>query len=141
MSGETLDDIENTPETIIGAFENGFAPSLDPEKWDRWWIVQTGKACPSCETAIGILLPPHGDRRELESRASEVHGQYPVSFPDGWTDGYDHPVYLYCDSPVCSWHGVAEWRKLALYISAWMTDDAPDWGDRLAGAMNGGDKA
>lgn len=111
-------------DVVYAALEDGYRPPADPERWDRIYIAVTGEPCPRCGTAIGLILGPS---TWLETYVPAAMDDYAVSVSAAWTDGYDHPVYLYCDNPVCSWHGVAEWRRVRPALEVWIGKDAPTW--------------
>lgn len=73
-----------------------------------------------CGCAVGIIL---GDEHLVEYGMDE----YPVSFPENWTEGYDEPTYVFCDNPLCSWPGVAEWEEIECVLPIWIEGDAPLW--------------
>jgi len=93
------------PDLIVGALEDGYRPPPDPDDWNRVYSVVTGEQCPACGTALGVLLGP---TRAVDDVAKEIQADHGGSVADTWSDGYEHPIYLYCDRPACSWHGVAE---------------------------------
>jgi len=119
---------DGAPDCVVAALEDGYRPPADPEQWDRIYTAVPGEPCPVCGTAIGLILGPTAI---LGGYVSDVMGDYDVSVPDGWMDGYDHPVYLYCDSPVCSWHGVAEWRRVGPALETWIGKGAPTWREQV----------
>lgn len=118
---------DNQP-VVHPTLEDGVRPPPDPECWDAIYNVVTSKPCPECGTAIVVILGPTETLREF---APAAMADYPVSFPEEWHVGYDDPVYIYCDNPLCSWHGVAVWRRLRPRFEAWITGDAPTWRERL----------
>lgn len=128
-----MTDAGAAPDLLVGALEDGFRPPRDPTDWNRMYSVVTGEPCPTCGTALGVLLGPTAT---LEGYVPEAMDDYPVSVPDGWTDGYDHPIYLYCDRPACPWQAVAEWSAVAPVFEVWLQRDAPAWQDRTEGASN-----
>jgi len=119
------------PDHIIGALEDGYRPPRDPEDWDRVYSVVTGEPCPECATALGVLLGPIP---AIDDAAREMQADHGGGLTDGWADGYDDPIYLYCDRPACSWHGVAEWADVRPVFETWIQRDAPTWRDRVGGA-------
>ena len=121
-------DDDQAPDVVFAALEDGYRPPADPAAWETTYEVVTGEPCPDCGTAIGLIFGP---TRQLEEYSLAKMSKYPVSLPDEWTDGYDHPVYAYCDSPVCSWHGVAEWDDVHDAFESWIGRGAPTWSDRV----------
>jgi len=103
-------------------------PLADPEDWDGFYQIVTRKPCPECTTALGVMF---GTQPPLSEVVIEMNKEYPVSVPIDWTDGYDHPVYVYCDNPVCSWHGVQEWARMRPVLSQWIEGGAPMWEERM----------
>ncbi|MFC3957580.1 hypothetical protein [Halovivax cerinus] len=125
---EPIESIPDRPPAQVVASLEDHRPPADPERWDSVYQVIPGEPCPDCGTAIGLLLAPAA---LLEDHVDEVMRDYPVTVPDGWTEGYEHPVYFYCDSPVCSWHGAAEWRRVGPALEQWIGRGAPTWRDRV----------
>ena len=119
---------DSGPDVQIGALEDGYRPPADPDEWERVYSVVTGKPCPTCGTAIGVLLGPLD---ALDETAQTIQSDYDGQLADGWHDGYENPVYTYCDRPACSWHGVVEWADLRPAFEAWIHADAPTWKDQL----------
>lgn len=118
------------PDVVLGALEDGYRPPRDPEDWDRVYSVVTGEPCPTCGTALGVLLGPSP---AVDDVAREIQADYHNDVPDKWGDGYDHPIYLYCDRPACPWQAVAEWSEVRPAFEVWLQRDAPTWQDRVGG--------
>lgn len=119
---------DDAPDVQLGALEDGYRPPADPDEWERVYSVVTGKPCPTCGTAIGVLLGP---RDALDETAKQINSDYGGELSDGWHDGYDDPAYMYCDRPACPWHGVAEWTDLLPSFESWIHGDAPTWQQRV----------
>jgi hypothetical protein len=113
-----------SPDTIIGALEDGHRPPQDPDDWERVYIIVNGEPCPTCGTAIGVLIGP---TPMVEESAKNIQSDYNGHVPEEWDDGYDHPVYLFCDRPACRWQGVIEWADLRPDLDVWIHRDAPTW--------------
>lgn len=124
---------DTAPDVVVGALEDGYRPPYDPGNWNRVYSVVTGEPCPACGTAPGVLLGPTPAVDEVARTVQADHGGQLV---DGWTDGYDHPIYLYCDRPACRWHGVAEWSDVRPVFETWLHRDAPTWQDRVGGDVH-----
>jgi len=122
--------VETAPAHVFAALEDGFRPPADPAAWTRLYSVVTGKACPECGTALGVLLGPEATIDEVAEQIQADHGG---SLPDDWGEGHDHPVYLYCDNPICPWHGAVSWEDIRPVFETWIQGNAPTWGERLEG--------
>jgi len=87
-------------------------------------IVQTGEACPDC----GIALTLHfGTSSDVDAVATHMQSEYDLNAPADWSDNYEHPVYVHCDNPVCSYHGAVEWTDIRPVLEVWIEGDAPTW--------------
>lgn len=117
-------------DVVVGALEDGYRPPRDPDDWNRVYSVVTGEPCPTCGTALGVLLGPIP---AVDDVAREIQADHGAGVPDEWAGGYDHPIYLYCDRPVCPWQAVAEWSDVAPAFEVWLQRDAPTWRDRVGG--------
>jgi hypothetical protein len=113
---------------LAGVLEDGHRPPRDPDEWELVYMGMTGEPCPACRIAIRLILGPTAI---LAGYALDVMGKYDVSVPDRWMDGYDHPVYLSCNNPVCSWHGDAEWRRVEPALTTWIGKVAPRWREHV----------
>ncbi len=133
-------DIDDHPDIVLGALEDGLRPSPDPDDWDRLITVVTGRPCPVCGTAIAVTLGP---AEAVDVHTTVLEEEHDTSVPDDWQDGYAHPVHLYCDRPGCRWHGAAEWGDLLPVLEDWIQGDAPSWRDRVQAARRsqGGERA
>jgi len=115
---------------LVGALKDGYRPLRDPDDWNCVYSVVTGEPCPTCGTALGVLLGPIP---AVDDVAEEIQFRHSGRLEDRWADGYDHPIYLYCDHPTCPWHGVAEWSDVRPVFEVWLQRDAPTWRDRVGG--------
>lgn len=123
MSGGT-----DAPDLVVGALEDGYRPPADPHDWKRVYSVVTGKPCPACGTALGVLLGP---TEAVDDVAAQIQDDHGGTLSDGWSDGYEQAIYLYCDSPLCPWHGAAEWAEVRPVFEAWIQGGAPTWRDQV----------
>lgn len=114
-------------DVIIGDAEDVALPEKANEL-SRVTVVDTAHPCPECETAVSVVV---GAKNKVDSFAQRMAEDYPVTLDETWCEEYDEPVYIYCDSPVCSWHGVAEYSKTKQVIPQWLEDDALSWRERL----------
>lgn len=85
-------------------------------------VAMTREPCPKCGVRLLITVG------FLEEVGSEFRP--PGKSFDGWDDRleeYETPVYVFCDSPVCPYHGLVERPEIAAVLQEWMTSDAPTW--------------
>jgi hypothetical protein len=125
---------DEVPDTVVGALEDGYRPPADPREWNTIYAVTTGEGCPTCGTAIALLIGPSS---MLDQAAVDFVEGYSTDISEGWTAGYDHPVYVYCDRPECSWHGVTEWEKVGPVLEQWIGREAPTWRERVRQGADG----
>lgn len=92
---------------------------------NRIIIVTTREPCPRCGISLTIVY--HPILSTLDEHVRKMQEGYPSNVPTDWADGYEKPGYLYCDSPICGYHAVAEWTQLRAVLPAWMNGTAPTW--------------
>ena len=94
----------------------------------RATVITTGHPCSECGTAVSAVAGPEDG---VDSIAVQMTEDYPVTLDETWRDGYDDAAYLYCDSPVCPWHGVVEYTDLRRILPDWLQEDALTWEERV----------
>lgn len=110
--------------SFIGSTETHLPP-VDPDDWGEMvYCVQTNHPCPRCGVAVGLTTG-----NDIIDIAQQQAGQYGLILSENWADGYDTPVYLYCDRPACDYHASAEWADIRKVLLEWTRQDAPVWED------------
>jgi len=123
---------EGPPDRIVAAIEDGIRPPSDPRNWNRLYIVQTNRPCPLCGVAVGFLA---ASKERLPADVDAMNDDYETSVEAEAFEDYKHPVYLYCDSPICVWDHITEWEKLVAVVERWYAMDAPTWRDVRKGVL------
>lgn len=127
---------DGEPDVVVAAMEDGYWPNPDPETWSRGFTVETGRACPICHTATVLVFGPDGITdfvcRAMENNAEQMaqFGFDHLNPPDeSWSDGYEVPVYIYCDNPVCVHSEVMEWEDVGPELESWVVMSARMYDD------------
>jgi hypothetical protein len=122
MDDSTDTDDSTEPDLLVGSYEDYRLPA-DPDEWDRAIVLQTGRPCPECDVAIGVVFAPP---ERIDDYVDEMMEEYDGP-STGWSQPYDVPCYAYCDRPTCEWDDGFEWSEVRPVLEVWMDGDAKTW--------------